>query len=280
MKWPEDWDKPSEGNDILCKSFHSSVWKDEDGFTLNYRYFTPAKRTHATGGHEKYPLVLYLHGADAFGHDNSLQLEMHDIGTMFARKDWQDVHPCYILAPQCAMEQHWSRKDVGDHVQHFVEHFLSSYRDADRSRLYIYGYSAGGLGALNILKRHEGFYAAALPICGATGGDKLLNLLKTPMWMIHAADDRIVKASYGNPGIGSKFYLGSRDIYEVLQENSVPHMELLYTEFPEGWLKKFLGVNAHCSWVAVSDPILGKSYRDWLFKQQKKSSKTTYYMLR
>ena len=265
MLWPADWDKPSEGNDALCARFTEGIWHGEADFYFKYRFFIP----HRSTDDHQYPLVLHLHGADAFGDDNSLQIDMHDIGTMFAKDSWQEHDPCYILVPQCDQYKHWARSDVGAMLQQMVISFTERYKDIDRERIYVYGYSAGGLGTLNLIKKYHGFYAGAIPICGATSGENIQSLLETPIWMVHAFDDRIVKATYGNPGEGSKFYLGSRDIFDVLQKYLNKDTDLRYTEYPKGWMKKIFGVNPHCSWVAVSDDRFGGEIRKWLFRQKR-----------
>ena len=265
MVWPADWDKPGEDNSIIAAGFSSGIWHGEDHIYFKYRYFTPKS---AAG--EKYPLVLHLHGADAFGDDNSLQLELHEIGTMFARESWQLKHPCYVLVPQCDQHRHWSRNDITRQVQDFVISFTERFHNIDTDRIYVYGYSAGGLGTFNLIKKFPEYYAAAVPICGATSGDRIKELLKLPVWMVHAEDDRIVKASYGNVGETSKFYMGSAEIYEVLKKYFNKDTDIRYTEYPKGWMKEFFGVNAHCSWVAVSDEKFGKDIREWMFSKSLK----------
>lgn len=268
MILPPDWDKPNEGNDLLCQKFRSAIWHGRNGFYFKYRYFIPM-RNEEERADILYPLAVYIHGADAFGDDNSLQLDMHDIGTMFAKDSWQQSDPCYILAPQCSMDRHWSRKDTTAMLHEFIFSFSEKYRDIDTNRIYVYGYSAGGLGTLNLIKKYPGYYAAAMPICGATSGENIKELLKTPIWMVHAEDDRIVRSSYGNPGEGSNYYLGSADIYEVLHKYHGQEIDVRYTGYPKGWMEKIFGVNPHCSWVAVSDERQGAEIRKWLFRQKK-----------
>lgn len=267
MILPADWDKPDQENGSLCKRFRSGIWHGEDrAFSFKYRYFKPSL---SSGSRSEYPLAVYIHGADAFGDDNALQLEMHDIGTMFVKDAWQSEHPCYILAPQTTMKQHWSRNDTVMMLQEFVMNFVSEHEDIDRDRIYIFGYSAGGLGILKLLKKYPDFYAGAIPICGATDGRDIRELLKTHVWLVHAMDDRIVRATYGEPGEGSKFFLGSADIYEVLKKVKEPGNDILFTGYQEGWMKKVFGVNPHCSWVTVSDERHGAEFRNWLFRQRR-----------
>ncbi len=267
MILPVDWDRPEEGNDLICRKFMSGIWHGEDNaHYFHFRYYKPITK-HADVS--KTPLAVYIHGADAFGDDNNSQLEMHDIGTMLAKDLWQEEHPCYILAPQTSMFMHWSRNDTVMLLQEFIEYFINKHDDIDRSRIYIYGYSAGGLGILKLLKKYPDFYAGAIPICGATDGHNIKELLKTPIWLVHAEDDRIVRASYGEAGEGSKYYLGSADIYEVLKKYKGKGHDVLYTEYREGWMKKVFGVNPHCSWVTVSDDKQGAEFRNWLFRQKR-----------
>ena len=81
MLLPPDWDKAGKDNDRLCLKFDRAVYR-AGGSYLPYRLFKPCVRKDVGGSaNEKVPLVIYLHGADAAGDDNGLQLSMHDIGT-------------------------------------------------------------------------------------------------------------------------------------------------------------------------------------------------------
>lgn len=251
---PRDWDQPSAGNEKLCRLFMMNTYRGGNP-DIPYRFYIPK-------GNDPVPLVVYLHGADAIGRDNDLQLSMHDIGTMFARDDWQKKHPCFILAPQCTNRMHWSMPQVRDALQRLIECFVTANPRIDRRRIYLYGYSAGAVGLLEMLKEYPDYYAAAISICGATGPRHIEEISSTPLWLIHAADDRIVKASYGDGTNVLSHYMGSRNIYESMHDKS--DGELKYTEFPDGTMKEKYGVNPHCSWVAVSDPVNGQ-FGEWLF---------------
>lgn len=250
MRIPADWDKPSQGNHRLCEKFEYGSFENRG--KLLYRLFRPVSD-------EKVPLVVYLHGADAFGNDNEMQLEMHDIGTMFVREDWQEKHPCYVLAPQVKGSGHWAGPSSGDRVCALIAELLANYPDIDADRVYIYGYSAGGIGALKIIKDHPGVFSAAIPICAATDNEDTDALLSTPMWLFHAADDGIVRVSYGNEGLFAST-LGSRDLYDKLKDKAA---EIRYTEYPEGYMKEHYGINPHCTWVPVSENL---EAAEWLFR--------------
>ncbi|MCR4589600.1 MAG: prolyl oligopeptidase family serine peptidase [Lachnospiraceae bacterium] len=255
MRIPEDWDKPSPGNHKLCEKFEYGSFEYQGN--LPYRLFKPE-------GGEKVPLVVYLHGADAFGNDNEAQLEMHDIGTVFARDTWQERHPAYILAPQVKASGHWAGPRGGK-VCALISELVRDHSDIDTDRIYIYGYSAGGIGALKLIKDHPGLFAAAIPICAATDDEDLECLKSIPVWLIHAADDEIVKVSYRNVRFPGST-LGSRDIYEVLKD-SAP--KLRYTEYPEGYMKSHYGINPHCTWVPAAE---NEEAGEWMFSKKKGES--------
>ena len=252
MKLPFDWDVPSQGNKNLCDKFIYEMF-DYSG-SLPYRLFMPDSR-------DAVPLVVYLHGADAFGNDNNLQLIMHDIGTTFAKDEWQKKHPCYVCAPQCNVGNRWSNLMTQNKICSLIKSLVKRYPNIDVRRIYIYGYSAGGVGCFEILKYHPDIFAAAVPICGATGLENLRELTKTPLWMIHAADDMIVKASYKTDG--NTVHLGSRDIYDELKDI---HPDLHYTEYKAGELKERFGINPHCSWVPAGQD---EEVKEWLFSRFK-----------
>ncbi|MBR5116812.1 MAG: hypothetical protein IK096_07075, partial [Lachnospiraceae bacterium] len=251
------WDRPSKENEKRCVAFFPSSPR----LSLKYRMFMPEPEERSV------PLVIFLHGADAFGSDNCDQIAMHDVATMFAADEWQAEHRCYVVCPQCRRGKHWSMPEMVEEVLKMIdfvtERAAATNISVDETRLYLYGYSAGAVGVMEILKKCPERFAGAISICGATGRNDIDNLTNTPLWLVHAADDRIVKASYveDDPKV-SPYYLGSRDIYE--KYGSTGPAEMKYTEFPVGYMHDTYGVNPHCSWVCVSGQE-GKPMREWLF---------------
>ncbi len=260
MLLPPNWDTPSAGNEKLCARFEKRVYNDKSG-VLNYRYFEPKVR-----GKKALPLVLYLHGADAAGDDNELQLSMHDIGTFLARDDMMKRHPSYVLAPQYGEMRHWAMPEVKDSLWGLIDTTIREHPDIDPGRMYVYGYSAGAVGALRIVKERPGFFAAALCICGATGAWNIDSLLRIPLYMIHAADDTIVRPTYRTDKNITPGNLGSADIYDRFRKE---HKDIKYVEYPAGFMEEHYGVNPHCSWVAVSD-LKNLDIWEWLFSKKLK----------
>ena len=256
-KFGIDWDEPSALNDILCSRFDFRKQNRPGG--LPYRLFVPDRNNGM-----RYPLVIFLHGADAYGDDNVTPLEIHDIGTCFSRDEWQKKHPCYIAAPQIKAGGHWAHPVDDNNVCLMINELCSEFTDIDRERIYIYGYSAGGVGVLGLLKTHPEIFAAAVSICGATNQDNLDNLAEVPLWLAHAEDDEIVRCTYRTGDRSTQVWYGSRDINEYFHNRLA---NLHYTEYPTGYMKSRYGVNPHCSWVALAED---DNIKEWLFGNKKK----------
>ncbi len=256
MILPKDWDKPSPENEGLCKKFTYGVFEDQG--RLSYRLFVPENK-------DRVPLIVYLHGADAFGNDNEAQLSMHDIGTCFSRPERQRKNPCFILAPQCQARDSWSVRSSGRRVCSLIKKLIQDEKNIDPDRVYIYGYSAGGIGTIRLVKEWPELFAAAVSICGATERDKMDVLMKIPLWLIHAEDDEIVRCYYrsDNP---IKAIMGSAEIYETLKNKA---RDIHYLEYPAGFMKKQYGVNPHCTWVCAAED---EKMAEWLFSNYKSHS--------
>src|SRR5437868_4359944 len=76
------------------KDFEPREYKDGAGNVLLYRLYKPKSYDES----QKYPLILFLHGAGERGNDNVAQVRdaLH-----WAKEDVQNENPCFILAPQC-----------------------------------------------------------------------------------------------------------------------------------------------------------------------------------
>jgi len=204
----------------------------------------------------KYPLVLFHHGAGGLGNDNVRNLESPLISE-WAGKDRQNQNPSFILAPQIPI----SKNLIGENgkprtgimkvhirsIHEIIDHLEKEF-PIDIKREYVTGLSMGGECAwLSIIERPERF-AAAVPICG---GDWIIDkeasaigkqFSKFPLWLFHGDEDDVVSVEV------------SRKFVKALQNNGGTPK---YTEYK--------GVD-HDSWSLA--------YRDseminWFFSQSK-----------
>ena len=82
--------------------FSFNMYTNDKGDTLNYRLLYPDSDTL-----RKYPLVIFLHGSGERGNDNESQLKW---GVMnFATDQAMSMYPAFVIAPQCPVNQSWSK---------------------------------------------------------------------------------------------------------------------------------------------------------------------------
>lgn len=231
------------------KLFSSEKFESTSGKSLAYRQMNPP--TIADG--ERYPLVLFLHGAGERGQDNQAQLK-HGLREFAARRD---SFPAFVVAPQCPSGQTWSLISRNSDQQRLpAEPYepMSLCRELldqlleklpiDPERVYITGLSMGGYGTFDAATRWPELFAAAAPICG--GGDdspEAMEKLKSiPFWIVHGDNDRVIPVER------------SRQMVQGLKQAGV---EPIYHELP--------GVG-HDSWTAAYS---NEAFFEWLFAQRR-----------
>src|SRR5690606_505454 len=113
---------------------------------------------------EKIPLVVFLHGVGERGEDNEKQV--NGLPKVFASSENQAKRKCIVVAPQCPSDRHWNNKDVTEQVIEMTE-VLAEHMPVDEKRVYLSGFSMGGIGTWAALDQKPKLFAAAIPIAGA-----------------------------------------------------------------------------------------------------------------
>jgi predicted peptidase len=135
--------------------------------------------------------------------------------------------PCYVIAPQT--DRGWARYDMpvgpqgppellpgmGDGNQMVLEIIKELLREfnIDDRRVYVTGQSMGGLGVWNIVSNRPGFFAAAVPVCGARGVDDGSRSPQTPMWVFHGAADQVVTVAISRDRVAARRKAGGHPLY-------------------------------------------------------------------
>jgi predicted peptidase len=198
---------------------------------------------------ERFPLIIFLHGAGERGNDNEAQIK--HISDLVLDPKYRGKYPCYVLAPQCPKGEWWAAQEKDGTMKknptkptekliQLIEQILKQY-PIDERRIYITGVSMGGYGTWELMARLPDKFAAAVPICGG-GDEKSAEKIKhIPTWAFHGAKDNVVSPRQ------------SRRMISALQKvGGTPG----YTEYPDV---------EHNSWVqAYKEPHL----LPWLFKQE------------
>jgi predicted peptidase len=131
---------------------------------------------------EKYPLLIFLHGAGEQGADLNA-IKIHGMPKLL---DKGKKFPFIVVSPQSPTNT-WQPEILNA----FIDDLLATYR-VDTDRIYMTGISMGGAGTWNYATAYPDRLAAIAPICGA-GFDKLApKVAKLPIWAFHGAlDDRV-----------------------------------------------------------------------------------------
>lgn len=230
-------------------AFEARTYANPAGQKLPYRLLKPAKYD----PNQKYPLVVFLHGAGERGTDNKVQL-VHGMAD-FASPANREKYPAFVIAPQCPTGERWVEVDWSADKHDMPEKPASPMRlthelmaslekefSIDADRIYITGLSMGGYGTWDAIQRHPQRFAAAAPICG--GGDpKFADKIKNiPIWAFHGDKDAAVKVER------------SRDMIAAIKAAGGSPK---YTEYP--------GVG-HDSWTAT---YKNPEFFAWLFAQKR-----------
>ncbi len=132
---------------------------------------------------EKYPLVIYIHGAGSRGRNIDVIVE-HP----FMIETAEVLSEVVSVAPQCYADS-WF--DIFEQLQDFVKMTIDlPYIDA--SRVYILGASMGAYTTWQLLMAHPDWFAAAAPICGGGMYWNAARLKNIPIWAFHGDIDRSV----------------------------------------------------------------------------------------
>lgn len=234
--------------------YEQKVYVSSQGDSLKYRLLRP--ETEKPG--EKYPLVLFLHGAGERGNDNQKQL-VHG-GQMWLNPVNRAEHPAFVLFPQCPTEDYWAyhsrpksfvpgempQSQEATPIFSTLMQLLDTYLampQVDKDRIYVMGLSMGGMGTFDLAIRYPEVFAAAVPICGTVNPERLSAAKDVKFRIYHGDADNIVPVE------------GSRQAYKALKAAGA---DVKYIEFP--------GVN-HGSWTPAFNDL---ELMDWLFSQKKK----------
>lgn len=215
--------------------------------TLPYRLVYPLNYNPT----KKYPLVLFLHGAGAWGNDNEKPLA--SLPKIFLDSINRKKYPCFILIPQCTKHSPWVKfpefpksittPDTPTTSTKLTLELLNALQHKlpiKQKHIYITGLSLGGEGTFEFLTRAPKTFAAAAPVCGIADTAKAKIYKRVPIWNFHGDKDDVNEVKYSRMIIAALQQAGGRP---------------KYTEYK--------GVK-HNSWInAYAEP----KFLDWLFSK-------------
>lgn len=181
---------------------HLSVYSDQSGFTMPYHLYLPKNYNQ----NEKYPVILYFHGASAKGNTNQKTAEHLD---PFYNKNAKTLSEAIVIAPQCPQNGDaiwgsyagwWKYNNDGkgtlDVAMRLVEDVVFEKYNCDSNRFYVMGISMGGEATWKTLEKYGEKIAAAVPICGSrignTAFEDATKFKDVSIWMYHGTADTTI----------------------------------------------------------------------------------------
>ena len=169
----------------LAKLVTGTFVKNTSPEGLNYQLFGNPKWK----GEERYPLLIWLHGAGQSGSDNEAQ--MGGATKPFTEEANQEARPCFVLAPQCPDRAIGFKNEVAANLLTLIRSLCDAL-PIDETRIYLTGSSMGGSGAWYLGTENPGVFAAIVPLCGGGDPSKAGSLKETPLWAFHGDKDEDV----------------------------------------------------------------------------------------
>jgi predicted peptidase len=131
---------------------------------------------------DKFPLIVFLHGAGEQGDDLNM-IKRHGMPKLLAAGQ---KFPFIVASPQSPVNV-WQPQVLNA----FIDDIAATYK-VDESRIYLTGISMGGFGTWNYAVTYPNRCAAIVPICGGGDPKQATKLAKLPVWAFHGAmDDRV-----------------------------------------------------------------------------------------
>jgi predicted peptidase len=224
------------------------------GTQYRYQVYVPAGYAGST---QRWPVILFLHGAGERGADGLLQT---NVGLPWAIRNAPAKYPAIVVIPQVPTDSLWLGAPARAAMT-ALDQTMAEFR-GDPDRVYLTGLSMGGNGTWNLAYQFPERFAAIAPICGfitpftrlpasraivpADSGDAFAaiarRLRRVPTWIFHGEIDPAVPVSESRRAADAFKAVGG---------------DVRYTEFLGG---------GHNVWDGTySSP----AFQDWLFAQHR-----------
>lgn len=177
ISWPSLenwWNRPLAGRQVSaqfeCKSR-----------SIGYLIYLPEDYSSEVKG--GWPLLLYLHGSGARGRDLE---KVRRTGPPAVVESGKPL-PMIVISPQCPEGAQWQPELLVKLIDHISQTFK-----IDPKKVYVTGYSMGGIGTWELATAYPDRFAAAAPVCGGGNESKADRLATLPIWAFHGENDSTI----------------------------------------------------------------------------------------
>jgi predicted peptidase len=197
--------------------------------TLDYLLSLPAHYDQK----DKWPLLLFLHGAGERGSDLNL-VKRHGPPKLIGQGK---SFPLIVVTPQCPIDRTWQPLELTALLDDVV-----TKHNVDQDRIYVSGLSMGGFGTWELAAYAPERFAAIVPICGGGEAFWTKRMTHLPVWAFHGAKD---------PGVPLR---RSQEMVDELKKNGG---SVNFTIYPEA---------GHDSWTETYD---NPKVYEWLLQHKR-----------
>jgi len=255
------------------------------GTTIPYRLYLPQDYSSL----KKYPIVLSLHGAGERGTDNTKTLTSTFLATYWAEKNIQKKHPCLVVVPQLPDGMFWyqwmfeknATRNYLEAANGILDALIKQY-SIDKDRLYVIGFSMGGVSCWELASRYPKRFAAIVPISGTIIDPTVIDSLQTiPVWIFSGKFDDIFPAEIYYNFVTEIIHSGQSVVFpkcrlgvdlttdylsnEALRDSIDGGATFIYSEYSD------IGHSNVVTERAYQDSLLSR----WLFKQHRSDITTS-----
>ncbi len=163
---------------LTAERLDRRVVREEHG-----RYLLYLPPGYSSDDGERWPLLLFLHGAGERGVDLE-RVKLHGPPKQIAAG--QEL-PFIVVAPQVAEGRIWSTSFLDALLEEVTERYA-----VDRDRIYLTGLSMGGFGVWALAMEYPDRFAALVPISGGGMISGACGLKGVPIRAFHGAHDEII----------------------------------------------------------------------------------------
>lgn len=133
---------------------------------IPYQLYIP-QHYHAN---QSYPLVLFISDASARCTDPTIPLRQGIGGVVWASREDQAAHPCFVVCPAFGPEELLTRDDFTCHpklyqVKELLDDIAAQY-SIDPQRIYLTGQSMGCMASCELMCTYPDYFAGALLVAG------------------------------------------------------------------------------------------------------------------
>lgn len=151
----------------------------KESVSVNYLLYLPKNYEQK----DKFPLLLFLHGASERGNDLNLVKKHGPTKLIEQGKEF----PFIVVSPQCPANKRWNTKVLISLIDEIIEKYK-----IDENKIYVTGLSMGGNGTWRLAVEITDRLAAIIPICGWEDPFEICSIDKLPVWTFHGAKDLVV----------------------------------------------------------------------------------------